>query len=92
MLKNIFVFSCVFLGDLYEKQILSFCWISYEGNWVRVRVLWDNSVRLISIRSLRPKPLGHLMKFTQRSVLYCSTLHFDEISKFLGISAQEIFM
>ena len=32
------------------------------------------------------------MKFTQRSVLYCSTLHFDEISKFLGISAQEIFM
>ena len=56
---------------------------------------------LRSIRSDRPKPLGQLITFTQRSIetftvhvvfFIASTLPLDEISKFLDISAQEKFM
>ena len=32
------------------------------------------------------------MKFTQRSIFIPSTLHFEEISRFLDITAQEMFM
>ena len=56
---------------------------------------------LRSIRSDRPKPLGQLITFTQRSIetftvhvvfFIASTLPLDEISKFLDISAQKKFM
>ena len=31
----------------------------------------SNVCQQVSIRSHRPKPVGPLMKFTQRSILYC---------------------
>ena len=67
-------------------------WSIKTKNWSTDSLKKSHLNELVSMRFYRPKPLGHLMKFTQRSIVYCCTLHLDGISKFLYISAQEMFV